>query len=118
MILDEQMRLSEDAPFRGLLSRARTGTLTEADRSILNSKTITSLVRPQLEDVTTVVKLNSLRHQVNRVRIEQFARNRCQNVYLQLSLFLHFLVSGHRRAQARVPILATCRGLPLTKNNI
>lgn len=36
IILDEQMRQSEDAPFHDLLSRARTGTLTEADRSFLN----------------------------------------------------------------------------------
>jgi hypothetical protein len=82
IILDEQMRQSEDAPFRDLLSRARVGTLTEADRSVLNSKAITSLISPQLEDATTVVKLNSLRHQVNRVQIEQFARSRCQNVYI------------------------------------
>ncbi|OKO97720.1 ATP-dependent DNA helicase PIF1 [Penicillium subrubescens] len=83
IILDEQMRQAEgDTPFRDLLSRARTGTLTEADRSFLNSKTITSLVSPQLEDATTVVKLNSLRHQVNRVRLEEFARTRCQSIYI------------------------------------
>jgi hypothetical protein len=82
IILDEQMRQAEDAPFRDLLLRARIGALTEADRSALNSKAITSLVSPQLEDATTVVKLNSLRHQVNRVRIEQFARIRSQNVYI------------------------------------
>ena len=82
IILDEQMRQSEDAPFRDLLSRARIGTLTEADRPVLNSKAITSLASPQLEHATTVVKLNSLRHQVNRVQIEQFVRIRCQNVYV------------------------------------
>lgn len=83
IILDEQMRhAEEDTSFRDLLSRARTGALTEIDRSFLNSKTVTSLVSPQLADVTTVVKLNSLRHQVNRVRLEEFARNRCQNIYI------------------------------------
>lgn len=82
IFLDEQMRLSEDAPFRDLPSRARTWTLTDADRSVLNSKTVTSLTSPQLEDVTTVVKVNSMRHQVNRTRIEPFARTRCQNVYI------------------------------------
>lgn len=96
IILDEQMRQSEDAPFRDLLSRARTGTLTEADRSFLNSKTITSLVSPQLEDATAIVKLNSLRHQVNRVRIEQFARTRCQNVYVFPAL--------HTRTRSTGPI--------------
>jgi hypothetical protein len=83
IILDEQMRQAEeDTQFRDLLSRARTGTLTEADRSFLNSKTVTSLVSPQLEYATTVVKLNSLRHQVNRVRLEEFARSRCQSIYI------------------------------------
>lgn len=96
IILDEQMRQSEDAPFHDLLSRARTGTLTEADRSFLNSKTITSLVGPQLEDGTTVVKLNSLRYQVNRVRIEQFARTRYQNVYIFPAL--------HTRTKSTGPI--------------
>jgi hypothetical protein len=92
----QQMRQSEDAPFRDLLSRARTGTLSEADRSVLNSKTITSLVSPQLEDATAIVKLNSLRHQVNRVRIEQFARTRCQNVYIFPAL--------HTRTRSTGPI--------------
>jgi hypothetical protein len=82
IILDEQMRQSADAPFRDLLSRARTGILTETDRSVLNSKIITSLTSPQLEDAITVVKLNSLRHQINRVRIEQFARARSQKVFI------------------------------------
>jgi hypothetical protein len=50
IILDKQMRQLEDAPFRDLLSRARIGTLTKVDRSVLNIKTITSLVSPQLED--------------------------------------------------------------------
>ncbi|OKO94694.1 ATP-dependent DNA helicase pfh1 [Penicillium subrubescens] len=96
IILDEQMRQSEDAPFRDLLSRARAGTLTEADRAVLNSKTITSLASPQLQDATTIVKLNSLRHQVNRVRIEQFARARCQNVYIFPAL--------HSRTRSTGPI--------------
>lgn len=52
IILDKQMRLSEDDPFRDLLSRARAGTLTEADRAVLNSKTITSLASPQPQDAT------------------------------------------------------------------
>lgn len=41
------------------------GTLTETDLPVLTSKAITSLVNFQPEYVTTVVKLNSLRHQVN-----------------------------------------------------
>ncbi|OKP10333.1 ATP-dependent DNA helicase PIF1 [Penicillium subrubescens] len=96
ILVDEQMRQSEDAPFHDLLSRARTGTLTEADRTFLNSKTITSLIGPQLDDATTVVKLNSLRHQVNRVRIEQFARTRSQNVFIFPAL--------HTRTKSTGPI--------------
>jgi hypothetical protein len=96
ILLDERMRQSEDAPFHDLLSRARTGTLTEGDRTFLNSKTITSLISPQLEDATTVVKLNSLRHQVNRVRIEQFARTRSQNVFIFPAL--------HTRTKSTGPI--------------
>ncbi|KAI3286470.1 hypothetical protein DTO002I6_8141 [Penicillium roqueforti] len=96
IILDEQMRQSEDAPFRDLLLRARAGTLTEADRTVLNSKTITSLASPQLQDATTIVRLNSLRHQVNRVRIEQFARTRRQNVYIFPAL--------HTRTKSTGPI--------------
>ncbi|GAQ02981.1 hypothetical protein ALT_0302 [Aspergillus lentulus] len=90
IILDEQMRhAEEDTAFRDLLSRARAGTLTETDRSFLNSKTVTTLVSPQLEGVTTVVKLNSLRHQVNRVRLTEFARTQCQNIYIFPALHKH-----------------------------
>jgi hypothetical protein len=82
IILDEQMRQSSDVAFRELLSRARTGTFTEKDRDFLNSKVISSLVAPELDDATIVVKRNSLRHQVNRIRIEHFARTRNQKIYI------------------------------------
>ncbi|KAL6405631.1 hypothetical protein AUP68_11392, partial [Ilyonectria robusta] len=82
IILNEQMRQSEDASFRDFLSRARAATLTEDDLALLNSKVITSLAAPQLEDTTTVVKLNSLRHQVNRIRMELFAHSRSQKIYV------------------------------------
>lgn len=81
IILDEQMRQSGHASFRGLLHRARTSTLTEEDLDLLNSCVVTSLVAPQLHGATTVVKLNSLRHQVNRIRMEHFAKTCCQKVY-------------------------------------
>jgi hypothetical protein len=74
IILGEQMRQAEDPLFRHLLSRARTGTLTEEDLTLLNAKTIISLNALQLEDATAIVKLNSPPHQVNRVRMEQFAQ--------------------------------------------
>jgi hypothetical protein len=70
------MRQAEDPAFRDLLSRARTATLTEDDLALLNSKTITSLLGPDLEDAITVVKLNVHRHYMNRLQIEHFARSR------------------------------------------
>jgi len=42
IILDQQMRQAEDAPFRDLVGRARAATLTEDDLALLNSKTTTS----------------------------------------------------------------------------
>jgi hypothetical protein len=82
IILGEQMRQAEDPLFRHLLSRARTGTLTEEDLTLLNAKTIISLNALQLEDATAIVKLNSPPHQVNRVRMEQFAQARHQKIYI------------------------------------
>lgn len=82
IILDEQMRQSEDAPFRALLSRARSGSLTGNDLSVLNSKAIISLISPQLEGATIIVKLNSLRHQLNRIQMENFARFRHQRIFI------------------------------------
>lgn len=81
IVLDEQMRQSADPSFRCLLSRARTSTLSEGDLRLLNSKVVTSLVDPQLDAATTVVRLNSLRHQINRIRMEHFAKARCQKIY-------------------------------------
>jgi hypothetical protein len=75
------MRQAEDPPFRDLLSRARSATLSVDDLALLNSKAIKSLVAPDLEDATIVVKLNALRHQVNRARIEHFARTRHQKIF-------------------------------------
>ena len=96
VILDEQMRQAEDAPFRDLLSRARAGTLTEDDLSLLNTKTITSLVSPQLGDATTIAKLNSLRHQLNRIRMEHFALARGHKIYIFPAL--------HTRTRSTGPI--------------
>ncbi|KAJ5111789.1 hypothetical protein NUU61_001419 [Penicillium alfredii] len=81
IVLDEQMRQSEDLSFRTLLHRARTSTLTEDDLHLLNSGVVTSLVAPQLDGTTTIVKLNSLRHQVNRIRMEHFAEARSHKIY-------------------------------------
>jgi hypothetical protein len=81
IILDEQMRQSEDPSFQHLLHRARIPAFTEDDLHLLNSNVINSLVAPQLDGATTVVKLNSLRHQTNRIRMEHFAKAHCQKIY-------------------------------------
>jgi len=82
IILDQQMRQSRDPAFRDLLGRARTATLTADDLNLLNSKTAASLLAPELENATCVVKLNTLRHHINRVRMEHFARTRSQRIYV------------------------------------
>ncbi|KAF4210355.1 hypothetical protein CNMCM5878_004518 [Aspergillus fumigatiaffinis] len=81
IMLDEQMRQSGDPSFRSLLHRARASTLTEDDLHLLNASVITSLVAPHLGATTTVVKLNALRHQINRIRMEHFARTHRQKIY-------------------------------------
>jgi hypothetical protein len=96
IFLDEQMRQAEDPLFRDLLTRARSAALTEDDLTLLNTKVITSLVDPRLqEDSTIVVRLNTLRHQVNRVQMEQFARSRGQKI------FAHVLI--HTRTKSTGP---------------
>jgi hypothetical protein len=82
IMLDEQMRQAEDAKFRELLGRARDAALTEEDLATLNRKVITSLFMPELEGATTVVKLNVLRHHINLVQMEHFARSRNQRIYV------------------------------------
>ncbi|KAJ5370019.1 uncharacterized protein N7496_006111 [Penicillium cataractarum] len=82
IILNEQMRQAEDLPYRHILTRARTATLTHDDISVLNSKAITSLDDPRLHATTAVVKLNALRHIINRFQIERFARSRRQRIII------------------------------------
>jgi len=60
IILDQQMRQAQDPIFYDLLRRARTATLTEDDLALLNSKVPKSLLSPELENATTVAKLNAL----------------------------------------------------------
>jgi hypothetical protein len=82
LILDEQMRQSEDPSFHDLLSRARLATLTSRDVDHLNTKAIDSLINPHLIYAVTVVKLNSVRQQINRLRLEHFARTRSQMIWI------------------------------------
>jgi hypothetical protein len=109
VLLDEQMRQAEDPPFRDLLARARSGTLTVDDLTLLNTKVITSLVAPYLENTTTVVKLNALRHQVNRTQMEQFARSRGQKIFAFAALHTRTKSTGPRNLRLRADDLL---GLP------
>ena len=82
IILDQQMRQAQDPIFHSLLRRARTATLTEDDLALLNSKVATSLLNPELNDATTIVKLNALRHHINYIQMEHFAHSRSQKIYI------------------------------------
>ena len=82
IILDEQMRQAKDPKFRDLLRRARAGTLTKEDLTLLNKKVVKSLFTPDLENATIVVKRNTLRHHINRIKMEHFARSRSQKIYI------------------------------------
>lgn len=95
VILDQQMRQAEDPIFRDLLARARAAALTEDDLALLNSKTTTSLLTPELENATTLVKLNAVRHHINRIQMEHFARTRSQRIYIFPAL--------HHRIKSTLP---------------
>lgn len=82
VILDEQMRQTEDLQYRSLLTRARSGTFTYDDMLTLNSKVITSLDSPGLQKATAITKLNALRHVINRFQIERFARANGQKIFI------------------------------------
>jgi hypothetical protein len=82
IILDEQMRQAKDPIFHNLLRRARAAELTEEDLALLNKKVAKSLFTPELKGATTVVKTNAMRHHVNRVQMEHFARSRSQRIYI------------------------------------
>jgi Helitron helicase-like domain at N-terminus/PIF1-like helicase len=82
IILHEQMRQAQDPGFRDFLDRVRTTTCTEDDVAMLNSKAITSLFTPELEDTTSIVRKNTLRHHLNRIQMEHFARSRGQRIYI------------------------------------
>jgi hypothetical protein len=94
VILHEQMRQAEDIQYRDLLGRARSGTLTSDDLLTLNSKAISSLAGPHLQTATAIVKLNSLRHVINRLQIERFARAKHQKIFIFPALHTRTSSSG------------------------
>jgi hypothetical protein len=80
VILDEQIRQSDNPSFYSLLTRARRAALTQPDVDRLNTKAISSLIEPRIECATAITKLNSVRHQINRTQIEHFATTRSQTI--------------------------------------
>jgi hypothetical protein len=65
IILDEQMRQTNDPTFWSLLSQVRSRKLTINNLNLLNSKVIPLLIAPELENATIIVRLNSLCHLLN-----------------------------------------------------
>ncbi|CEO59597.1 hypothetical protein PMG11_04269 [Penicillium brasilianum] len=96
IILDEQMRQAEDLPYRNLLTRARNATLTYDDMLTLNSAAISSIADPHLQATTAIVKLNALRHVINRIQVERFARAKDQKIIIFPAL--------HTRTRSSAPI--------------
>jgi hypothetical protein len=96
IILDQQVRQAQDPLFLDLVRRARAGKLTEEDLALLNSKVVTSLFSPELEGATNVVKSNALRHHINYVQMEHFARSRSRRIYI--------FPAQHRRVPSRLRI--------------
>ncbi|KAJ5343447.1 uncharacterized protein N7506_003271 [Penicillium brevicompactum] len=82
IILNEQMRQSEDPSFRDFLTRTRHAALTEDDVIHLHSKSIFSLTDSISENAVVIAKLNAIRHPINRIRMESFARRRSQRIYI------------------------------------
>ena len=67
VLLDEQMRQSEDPVFRDLLAQTRSGKLSEKDVDFLNSKTVSLLDAFVFDDMVAIVRSNILRHSVNHI---------------------------------------------------
>jgi PIF1-like helicase len=82
VILDEQMRQAKDPAFQSLLGRARSGSLAQNDVDMLNTKVVSSIISPHLDDATFIVQRNSLRHSINRCRLHHFASTRSQFLYI------------------------------------
>jgi hypothetical protein len=62
--------------------RTRNGTVGQSDVDMLNSRVIGELeVRPDRTN-TCIVRRNKLRHQINWLQIERFARIRGQQVFI------------------------------------
>src|SRR5579871_2826950 len=82
VVLDEQMRQRDDVAYHKLLQRARNATITQADVDLLNTRVVTQLESRPDRINTCVVRTNKLRHLINRLQIERFARSRGQKIFI------------------------------------
>ena len=69
-----------------------------------------SLIKPELEYATTVIKLNVLRHNVNRLQMERFARTRSQRIYVFPALHNRVRTTGPSRLRAEDLLQQTDQG--------
>src|SRR6266480_6175453 len=82
VLLDEQMRQQHDVGYYELLQRARNATITQADVDLLNTKVVTQLKSRPDRINTCIVRTNKLRHLINCLQIEKFARTRGQKIFI------------------------------------
>jgi hypothetical protein len=82
VLLDEQMRQQHDVGYHQLLKRARNATITQADVDLLNTRVVTQLESLPDRINTCIVRTNKLRHLINRLQIEKFARTRGQKIFI------------------------------------
>src|SRR5467141_298159 len=78
VVLDEQMRQQQDVDYYQLLKRVRNATVTQADVDLLNTRVVTKL---DLRN-TCLVRAHKLRHAINRLQGETFARSRRQKIFV------------------------------------
>jgi Helitron helicase-like domain at N-terminus/PIF1-like helicase len=82
VILDEQMRQQRDVDYHQLLQRARNSCVTQTDVDRLNTRLLPQLeAQPELMQIC-IVRSNKLRHAINRLQIESFARLREQKIFI------------------------------------
>jgi hypothetical protein len=74
------MRQQQDIEYHQLLTRARNGSITQADVDWLNTKVVNPLESHQFN--TCAVRTNKLRYTINRIQIERFARSRGQKIFV------------------------------------
>ena len=82
VVLDEQMRQQQDVEYYQLLKRVRNSTVTQADVDLLNSRVVTQLESHPNQLNPCIVRTNKLRHAINRLQIERYARSQGQKIFV------------------------------------